>query len=142
MNKQITHSPRLGVAVVATFEQKLLLGRRSKPPMLGSWQLPGGWIRYLETPEQAAIRKMNEFSGLKYSPAKFITYTDNRFDTGLHSISLYFHAHCLNVETANLNTNEHCSDWLWADWYHLPEPLFLPLERLLLSGYDPFSQKK
>ena len=142
MNSRVIHTPHLGVAIIATFEQKLLLGKRSKAPMTGSWQLPGGWVGYLETPQKSAIRRLHEFSGLQHSPLKFITYTDNRFDTGLHSISLYFHTHCQNADQVNLHTNKHCSDWLWADWYDLPQPLFLPLERLLQSGYDPFSRKK
>lgn len=31
-----------------------------------------------------------------------------------------------------------CEAWLWARWKDIPHPVFLPLQLLLDSSYDPF----
>ena len=142
MKKQLNQKPALGIAVIILHNNKVLLGRRLKQPMLNSWQLPGGWLRYAEQPEQAVTRKIREFSGMVCNEATFITYTNNLFSDGLHSVSLYFQLDCLNAEALDLSLNKHCSDWSWVDWYDLPEPLFLPLRLLKQSGYEPFIRAK
>lgn len=105
--------------------------------MSGSWQLPGGWLHYAESPEQAVIRLQKAFTGLVCAPARLVSITSNLFENGQHSISLYFQMACLNVPEVDLQLNQDCSDWMWADWYDLPEPLFLPLKTLKLSDYVP-----
>ncbi|MDJ0834652.1 MAG: NUDIX domain-containing protein [Gammaproteobacteria bacterium] len=129
--------PSVGVAVLIMHEHKLLLGKRLKPPMQHSWQLPGGWLRGAESPPQAAMRNIAGFTNLHYDKLEFVTYTDNQFADGLHSVSLYFQTNCLNPATVRLS-NAQCNDWYWADWFDLPEPLFLPLRILKQSGYKPF----
>ncbi len=140
MSIQLTGSesaPPVGVAVLILHQHKLLLGKRLKPPMQHSWQLPGSWVRGAESPEQAAMRNIAGFPDLQYDKLRFVTYTDNQFAEGLHSVSLYFQTNCLNPATFKLS-NAQCNDWYWADWFDLPEPLFLPLRRLKQSGYKPY----
>ena len=129
--------PFVGVAVLVMDRQRLLLGRRRKPPMPGSWQLPGGWVQHFESPQQAALRIIADFSNIQYDKLRFVTYTDNQFEQGLHSVSLYFQTNCLNPANLKLG-NAQCDDWQWADWLDLPEPLFLPLRILKQAGYKPF----
>ena len=114
-----------------------MVGRRVKPPMEGSWQLPGGWLGHGETLEQAVQRKVAEFPGMVCDEPVFQTVTNNRFDDGLHSVSLYFQMACLNADDIDIKANKHCSDWFWADWYDLPDFLFLPLSLLRESGWSP-----
>lgn len=108
--------------------------------MQGSWQLPGGWLLYGESPLQAARRMLSEFDGMLYSDLSFLTYTDNQFQHGLHSVTLYFQATCLNPDKDNFENNQHCDDWVWTDWYDLPQPLFLPLSLLKQSGFEPLRE--
>ena len=136
-----TQTPPLGVAVLIMHQNRVLLGRRLKAPMLHSWQLPGGWVHYAESPEQAAHRIIHEFEGIHYDTLQFQTLTDNHFEEGLHSVSLYYQTQCMNPEHLELRNNQHCSDWSWVDWYDLPHPLFLPLQLLTQSGYAPFLSK-
>jgi 8-oxo-dGTP diphosphatase len=130
--------PRLGIALIMTCQQRLLIGRRKNQPMQHSWQLPGGWLRYLEAPEQAVLRILDGFNYVECEPARLVNYTSNVFAKGEHSISLYFQVDCPNGTDIDLHSNQDCSDWMWADWYDLPEPLFLPLKNLKRSDYDPF----
>ncbi|MBC8212136.1 MAG: NUDIX domain-containing protein [Gammaproteobacteria bacterium] len=129
--------PQPGVAVVIRHDQKILLGRRIKPPMTGSWQLPGGWIHLGESPEQAVLRLLTEFNGGRFTPAQFITYTNNLFDQNTHSLTLYFVTECIDGDQLDLMQSSRCSDWFWADWSSLPQPLFLPLELLRQTGFRP-----
>lgn len=142
MKEKSKLKPAVGIALVVLHNNKILLGRRLKQPMLKSWQLPGGWLHYAESPDQAVVRKIHQFPGMLCNGAKFITYTNNLFSAGQHSISLYFQMDCLNAVDFDLTQNKHCSDWLWADWYDLPEPLFLPLKLFKESGYEPFVRGK
>lgn len=138
MIEPINDKPGLGIATIILHNNKVLLGRRLKSPMSGSWQLPGGWLHTGESPEQVVQRKVHEFPGMQCNEAKFLTITNNLFDNGLHTVSLYFQMRCLNPDGLHLEGNEHCSDWFWADWYDLPHKLFLPLKLLKESGFKPF----
>jgi 8-oxo-dGTP diphosphatase len=133
--------PRIGIALIMTYGGRLLIGQRKNQPMLLSWQLPGGWLLYGESPKQAVYRLLHKFEGLKYSEAELVSYTNNVFENGLHSVSLYFQMECLNAAEIDLQANQDCSDWKWADWYDLPQPLFLPLKKLKQSSYTPFMQE-
>ena len=121
-----------------TQDDRVLIGRRRNHPLPLSWQLPGGWLHYAESPEQAVQRLQQQFIGLQCDDGKLVAYSNNLFDDGLHSISLYFQVKCHNGLVLDLHQNNDCSDWMWADWYHLPEPLFLPLQKLKETGFTPF----
>jgi ADP-ribose pyrophosphatase YjhB (NUDIX family) len=56
-------NPRIVVAVVATWEGRVLLGRRAIGPREGHWTLPGGFMENNETTEQAALRETMEEAG-------------------------------------------------------------------------------
>jgi 8-oxo-dGTP diphosphatase len=141
MNK-LKKQPAVGVAAIILNGNKIILGQRLKEPMLGSWQLPGGWLHSGETPEQAIKRKAGAFPGILCGEVSFVTYTNNFFENGMHTVSLYFQMQCLNPQDLALHHNKDCSDWFWADWYDLPNPLFYPLQLLIQSGYMPLNGEK
>jgi len=118
----------------------VLLGQRVKPPQAGHWQLPGGWIRLGETPDQAVLRQLEGFALGEYETPRFVTYSNNLFEQGLHSVTLYFEVVCHQPpDDQALQANRRCRDWRWCRWSALPEPLFLPLANLRSSGYLPRS---
>jgi len=137
-NVHVKNKPHVGVGVIIKQNQQIILGRRLKQPMQGSWQLPGGWIRFGETPEQTVQRHLSLFQPLCFGESKFVTFTNNVFDRDTHSLSLYFMVDCLNADQQTLLIDGHYSDWLWAHWNELPQPLFLPLHLLKESGFNPF----
>lgn len=130
--------PGVGVALIITRRSRVLLGRRKKEPMLNSWQLPGGWLHEGETLEQAVQRQLDALPTMACEPSEFATVTNNRFADGMHSVSLYYHLPCVYIDIDQLNARKPGHDWHWADWYDLPQPLFLPLSLLQESGYQPF----
>ena len=135
---QVNDAPRTAVALVIRSQQCVLLGRRLNAPEADSWQLPGGWISHGETPYQAVARQASRFSGIVDLEPVFVTYTSNLFDSGLHSISLYFELEVDIPGQIELASNDDCADWRWFGWHNLPTPLFLPLRLLRESGYSPF----
>ena len=140
MNQQITanNKPQPGVGLIIKRNGKIILGRRHNEPMPGSWQLPGGWIHFGESPEQTVQRQLKGFQGLVVGESRFVTYTNNVFDQQTHSLSLYFMLDCKNDNQYLLKTSDKNADWHWADWNKLPQPLFLPLQLLKKSGFNPY----
>jgi 8-oxo-dGTP diphosphatase len=82
--------------VVFDSSDRLLLIRRKHPPFRGQYALPGGFIRYGETTEQAAARELFEETGLNPIRLSLIgIYSDPNRDPRRHVISI---AYLANVE--------------------------------------------
>ena len=129
--------PRLGIAVLIGKDNKVLLGERLKSPMLDSWQLPGGWVFEGESPVQAAQRQIQKFPDIICGDLECVSYSNNIFESGLHTLSLYFQTQCLSLDDVNIRLNKDCKNWIWVEWTALPDRLFLPLQNLVDSGFDP-----
>lgn len=138
-NDQRNKFPRTGVAVIVTHKRKVLFGKRIIKAGEFAWQLPGGWIRMGEPADTTARREVREETGLELKSTRFVTYTNNIFTPQNHSISLYFEAECSNPEVMRVCEPYKCEQWTWMDWQDAPDNLYLPLELLRNSGYQPFS---
>ena len=57
--------PKVAVGVVVELEGKIVLGRRNHEPMLGRWSFPSGFVDAGEELEAAAMREVEEETGVK-----------------------------------------------------------------------------
>lgn len=58
--------PRVGSALLVRDDaNRILLGQRNKDPQRGAWVIPGGKIHAFESIAQAAVRELEEETGLK-----------------------------------------------------------------------------
>jgi len=66
----------------------VLIRRKNEPP---GWAIPGGFVDYGETLEQAAAREAKEETGLEIEGLRqFHSYSDPRRDPRRHTISMVF----------------------------------------------------
>lgn len=83
---------------------------------------------------QAAERELLEETGLKAAHFSYAGFTENEF-SGMTSISLYVVAEYIGGD-AEVKEPEKCACWQWYDYRSLPEPLFLPVKRVLAQNND------
>jgi NAD+ diphosphatase len=75
------HNIAAAIAIVFTFEDKVLFTVRNVAPDKGKWDLPGGFIDPNENAEEAACREIREELGLdlKTADLKYITTSPNNY---------------------------------------------------------------
>ena len=78
------------VDVIIELEEKgIVLVKRKNPPF--GWALPGGFVNYGESMEEAAVREAGEETGLQVELLRqFHTYSDPKRDPRLHTITTVF----------------------------------------------------
>ncbi len=82
-------NPAPTVDIIIQIGLGIVLIKRQNPPW--GWALPGGFVDYGETLEQAAIREAKEETGLDVCLLKqFHTYSDPSRDQRQHTISTVF----------------------------------------------------
>jgi 8-oxo-dGTP diphosphatase len=69
-------APIVGVAGVVVSRGEVLLIRRGREPLLGSWSLPGGALELGETMAEGVEREVWEETGLRVRPVELIATVD------------------------------------------------------------------
>lgn len=72
-------TPQPAVGVVCFRGDEVLLIRRGAPPLLGAWSLPGGRIEWGERAEDAALRELQEETGVSARLAGLAAVVDGLF---------------------------------------------------------------
>jgi ADP-ribose pyrophosphatase YjhB (NUDIX family) len=57
--------PKVAVGVVVEKDGGIVLGKRNHEPQLGCWSFPSGFVDAGEVPEDAAVREVEEETGVK-----------------------------------------------------------------------------
>ncbi|AXV40245.1 NUDIX hydrolase [Methanobacterium sp. BAmetb5] len=84
--------PQLTVdAVVTTADHKIIFIKRKNPPYKGSWALPGGFVEYGETVEDAVVREVKEETGVTININELLgVYSDPERDPRGHTITVCY----------------------------------------------------
>jgi len=104
--KKIQSGPFITVDVIIDLGEGIVLIERSNPPF--GWALPGGFVDYGESLEEAAMREAKEETGLQIKQLKqFHTYSSPERDPRFHTVSTVFIAQaqgkpCAGDDAANL----------------------------------------
>ena len=85
-------TPVLAVDIVTFLgEDKIVLIRRAGPPFKGFYAIPGGFVEYGETVEDAAVREMKEETGLDVKLLGIIgVYSKPNRDPRGHVVSIAY----------------------------------------------------
>lgn len=135
--------PSIGVGLIISKGDEVLLLRRHRAHGAGTWSTPGGHLDFGETLEECARREAREESGLEVANVRFLALTNDLFeDEGKHYITVWMEADYVAGEPG-LNAPEEASEISWFSWDGLPEPLFLPLRNLLAGAcYPPDARER
>ena len=133
----MNQNPKVGVAVIITKDDKVLLMKRKGVHGTGTWTTPGGHLDFGETPEQCGAREAKEEVGLDVVDLRFRAFTNDIFELeGQHYISIWMDGKSTSGEPT-IAAEEEVAEIGWYAWGALPSPLFLPLENLLKENSYP-----
>ncbi len=83
------YTPKLTVDVIAVKDNKILLIERKNPPY--GWALPGGFVDYGETVENAARRELMEETNIAANDLTMLgVYSDPKRDNRMHTVSVVY----------------------------------------------------
>ena len=76
MTREYPERPIVGVGAVIVDDNRVLLARRARAPLLGHWSLPGGVVEIGETLRAAAEREALEETGLIVTAGEVLEVLD------------------------------------------------------------------
>ena len=129
--------PRIGVGVIVTRDDRVLLIKRKGVHGQGTWSTPGGHLEYGESPEACAARETMEETGVGITNVRALGFTNDLFEeSGLHYITLWM-AGAYASGQATVAAPYEASEVGWFALDALPQPLFLPLRHLIQGRSYP-----
>ena len=88
---------RTATAIIPFPPDKILLIKRSTPPFIGYWALPGGRVDAKETVEQTVVREVKEETGLDIKIVRKVgEYHEQGVQTG---VAYDYHPACFLVKS-------------------------------------------
>ena len=88
---KIWDNPKPVVDIIIEIDDGIVLISRKNPPY--GWAIPGGFVDYGESVEEAAVREAKEETSLNLTDLRqFHVYSDPRRDDRVHTVSAVFTA--------------------------------------------------
>jgi len=112
------HNIAAAVAIVFTFEDKVLFTVRNVDPDKGKWDLPGGFIDPGENAEEAACREIKEELGIEVKPndLKYITTSPNNYlykNVPYRTMDIFYEC-ALNTDVISITAEDEIQDLIWV----------------------------
>jgi 8-oxo-dGTP diphosphatase len=115
-------SPSLAVDGVIIKEDRILLIKRKNEPYKDKWAIPGGFVEYGETTENAVLREIKEETGLEAVIDRLVgVYSDPRRDPRKHVVSITY---LLKEVKGKEEGGDDAKEAKWWDVNKLPELAF------------------
>jgi len=103
--QKMQRGPHLTVDAIIEINSGIVLVKRKNPPY--GWAIPGGFVDYGETLEDAVIREAKEETGLDIVLVRqFHTYSDPARDPRHHTVSTIFIAKANGIPVAGDDARE------------------------------------
>ena len=124
---EVVERPALSVDVVAFSlrenDLKVLLIRRGAPPYKGKWAVPGGFVRLNEGLDEAALRELEEETGVRdvYLEQLYTFGALKRDPRGRVVTVAYF---ALVPDDVQARAGDEAAEAAWHSMYDLPELAF------------------
>lgn len=128
----VSLNPSLAVNAIVTKGEKILLVKRKSEPFKGFWSLPGGFVEYGETVEEAVKREVKEETGLTVEPEKLIgVYSEKNRHPGRHVVAICYLTKIKEGNTsADLEENEEVR---FFSYNELPKNLAFDHNKMILD---------
>jgi 8-oxo-dGTP diphosphatase len=120
------NSTRVGVGLLLTKKNKILLGQRKGAHGEGEYGAVGGHLEYLEPLEEAILRELAEECGtnIKIQDLRLLCVINLRHYRPKHYVDIGFAAELVSGEPKIMEPHK-VKDWQWYDIDNLPSPLFV-----------------
>jgi 8-oxo-dGTP diphosphatase len=129
--------PQVGVGVLITKDDQVLLMKGGNAHGDGTWSTPEGHLEYGELLEESAIRASQEVIGVIITDVTFLAITNDVFEASkTHALTIWMAGRYVSGTPA-MHAGHEMSALDWFSWDALPEPLFLPFEHLLTGRCYP-----
>lgn len=112
------HNIAAAVALIFTFEDKILFTVRNVDPDKGKLDLPGGFIDPNENAEEAVCREINEEMGISILPSnlKYITTSPNKYlykNVPYRTMDIFYECE-LKSDVVNVAALDEISQLIWV----------------------------
>jgi ADP-ribose pyrophosphatase YjhB (NUDIX family) len=132
----VYRNPLLTVDCIIEKDDKVLLINRENHPL--GYALPGGYVDYGESVEQAVIREIKEETNLDIvKPKLFGVYSDPERDPRGHTVTIVFHVKTTETPIAD----DDAKDLGFFDLDNLPEPIAFDHAKIL-KDYIEFRESQ
>ncbi len=130
-------SVSVGVGMIITRDDSVLLLRRKGVHGEGTWSTPGGHLEFGESFEECAVREAKEETNIEVTNVQFRAVTNDVFAAERkHYVTIWMEAKYSGGE-AIINAAYEVADVGWFPWDALPQPLFSPFRHLLEGKAHP-----